>query len=152
VAKPVSARPAVPAPAPPVRPTAAVPRPAAAAPSVPTGRLAGRIDQEPRLVRKFRLLRLHVDEARGLNARQLRDLLELFPPGWGRRRALDTLLEHRIPDSLNKAIFLIEQLDSNIERRWCVSTLLHEWQLTDEEKQLLAERHGMFRGGIAAES
>ena len=96
------------------------------------------------LIRKFRILRQRVDEARGLNARQLRNLIELFPPGWGRRRALDALLESGIPASLNKAIFLIEQLHSETERRWCVSTLLHEWKLTDEEKALLADRHGMF--------
>jgi hypothetical protein len=106
--------------------------------------LLDRIDREPMLIRRFRILRQRVDEARGLSARQLRDLIELFPPGWGRRRALDALLERGIPGSLNKAIFLIEQLRSESDRRWCVRTLLHEWKLTDEEKALLAERHGMF--------
>jgi hypothetical protein len=130
------------------------PQPSAAAePTTPAAigiPLLDRISHEPMLIRRFRILRQRVDEARGMTASQLRDLIDLYPPGWGRRRALDALLESGIPGSLNKAIFLIEHLKSESERRWCVSTLLHEWELTDEEKSLLADRHGMFHGGSAA--
>jgi hypothetical protein len=115
-----------------------------AEPAVASAPLLDRISHEPMLIRRFRILRQRIDDARGLSARQLRDLIELFPPGWGRRRALDALLERGIPGSLNKAVFLIEQLRSESERRWCVRTLLHAWKLTDEEKTLLAQRHGMF--------
>jgi hypothetical protein len=103
--------------------------------------LLDRMSKEPMLTRRFRLFREHLDEARGWNARQLRDLLDLFPDGWAQRRVLDMLLREGIPESLNKAIFLIEQLDSPVARRWCVKTLLRERELGDDERKLLVERH-----------
>jgi hypothetical protein len=107
--------------------------------------LLDRIGEERILARRFRRFREHLDDARGMNARQLRDLLGLFPDGWARRRVLDMLLRKGIPESLNKAIFLIEQLDSPVARRWCVKTLLHERQLSDDERKLLLERHDLAR-------
>jgi len=80
-----------------------------------------------------------------MNARQLRDLLDLFPDGWAQRRVLNMLLKRGIPDSLNKAIFLIEQLDSPAARRWCVKTLLHERDLSPEQRKTLLERHDLSR-------
>jgi hypothetical protein len=88
----------------------------------------------------------HVTDARRLGAEQLRALLDLFPSDWSRRRALQALFEAHIPNSLNQAIFLIEQLESPGQRRWCASTLLHEWELGESERRAIVERHGLFRG------
>lgn len=158
---PVEAGPAKPPPRPepPPRPTPRrapkpPPPPSVAAPPLPRraegaparSGLFGLLEAEPILIRRFRTLREHVNEAKQLSAEQLRGLLDLFPSDWSRRRALEALLEAGIPSSLNQAIFLIEQLESAGQRRWCASTLLHEWDLTESERKALVERHGLFRG------
>jgi hypothetical protein len=93
---------------------------------------------------RFRLLHRDVDTGRGLSTDQLRGLLDGFPPGWARRRALCALLRAGIPGDLHQAIFLVETLDSPSDRRWCVATILRSFELSDFEKQTLLERHGSF--------
>ena len=78
-----------------------------------------------------------------MNLEQLRALVELFPADWRRRRALSALLRERIPADLLQAMFLVEGLESTAAERWCVSTILHSWDLTDEERRTLRERHGL---------
>ena len=130
-------------------PETAVAPPPAAKPVAAGVALLERVDAETMLSRRFRVFRENLDEARGMNARQLRDLLDLFPAGWGQRRVLCMLFEQGIPGSVNKAIFLIEHLDSTLARRWCVKTLLGAWSLTSEERAALVERHEVFRVAAA---
>lgn len=115
-------------------------------PSAADGReLLGQLESAPTVLRRLRLLDREMDRARGLDTDELSRLLELFPDGWARRRALCALLRARIPDSLMRAVYLIERLDSAVAQRWCVATLLDGWTLEPHERAALAERLTPFR-------
>jgi hypothetical protein len=102
--------------------------------------IVGQVRNSPRLMLRFRLLRRHLDVLREASPRQLQSLIESFPSGWARRRALALLLRQRIPDSLHQAIFLVESLEAVASRRWCVATLLAYWDLSLLEREALIER------------
>jgi hypothetical protein len=107
--------------------------------------IVDRIRNTTRLGHRFRLLRRHLDDLREASPDQLRALIQGFPGGWARRRALASLLRRRIPDSLHRALFLIESLETDISRRWCVGTLLSYWNLSPAERESLIERHHLLR-------
>jgi hypothetical protein len=102
------------------------------------------LEGAPSTVRRLAVLRREVDRAARLDVETLRRLLELFPDGWARRRALATLLRAGVPAKLVHAVFLIEQLESPTARRWCAGTLLDSRRLTEDERRALIERHGLF--------
>jgi len=106
--------------------------------------LVARMANAPSIQRRLRALRSELDRVGELDVDDLQRLLELFPSGWARRRALATLLRAGIPDTLMHAVFLIEQLESPMARRWCVGTLLDNRQLAPDERAALIERHGLF--------
>ena len=99
--------------------------------------IVDRLHRAPTLMERFRILRLDVDQARGLDVQELSRLLDAFPTDWSRRRALDALLRAHVPGDLQQAIFLIESVPSPRGRHWCVSTLLDEWELSDHERSVL---------------
>jgi len=107
--------------------------------------IADQIRNSPPLALQFRLLRQHLGDLREASPDQLRALIESFPSGWARRRALASLLRHRIPDSLHRAVFLIESLETDLSRRWCVATLLTCWNLSPAERATLIERDRLLR-------
>jgi hypothetical protein len=106
--------------------------------------LVERLTSTPSTQRRLGILRTELAGIGKLDVEGLRRLLELFPDGWARRRALATLLRAGIPATLMHAVFLIEQLESPIARRWCVGALLDSRQLTPDERAALIERHGLF--------
>jgi len=128
-------------PLPPARPAA--PQPARAARPAEEVSLAEDVGHAPTLIERFRRLNGGLEQARRMDLDQLRALLELFPDDWRRRRALCALLRERIPKDLLQAMFLVEGLASTAAERWCVATILHSWDLTDEERLALRERHGL---------
>lgn len=72
-------------------------------------------------LRRFRdLLR----DAQGLGLEQLRELIDSFPSGWSRRRALVALLRAGIPARATDAIFLIQTLESPMARTWGYGELI----------------------------
>lgn len=75
---------------------------------------------------RFRLLKRRVGEAGMLDRKELESLLQEFPDGWPRRRALQALLREGIPGEVKSAMDLIAALDSDLDRRWCTLTLLEE--------------------------
>lgn len=106
--------------------------------------LVAHVASAPSIQRRLRILRNELDRVGRLDVDGLQRLLELFPSGWARRRALATLLRAGIPDTLMHAVFLIEQLESPTARRWCVGTLIDNRQLAADERAALIERHGLF--------
>lgn len=125
--------------------TATARRPPVPKPEV-DDRLLERIGSAHGLTARFRVFRRDLEDAREMGLTDLGRLLELFPAGWARRRVLNGLLASRIPGDLHQAIFLIEQLQSEMARRWCVATILKHWELSDNERNALVERHGFFPG------
>ena len=53
----------------------------------------------------------------------LRSVVEAFPDGWARRRALVELLRTGVPPALGDALGLVEVLGSERDRLWCLGTL-----------------------------
>lgn len=108
------------------------------------------VESRGTLFRRLRALRENAELARGAGPERLRALLDLFSPRWARRRVVSAMIEARVPDSLEEAIFLIGQLGSRSDRRWCAGTLVHEWELSEEERERIEAAHDSVRG--AAES
>jgi hypothetical protein len=106
--------------------------------------VVARLTNTPSTQRRLGILRTELDGIGKLDVDGLQRLLELFPDGWARRRALTTLLRAGIPTTLMHAVFLVEQLASPMARRWCVGALLDSRQLTPDERAALIERHGLF--------
>ena len=74
--------------------------------------LADRLAAIPSLTLRFRVFRRQLNEAQGMSTAGLRSILEGFPDGWARRRALLELLRAGIPAALPDALSLIEALGS----------------------------------------
>lgn len=117
--------------------------PVPAAPKTDARELATRVRETPSAVTRSRLLRGAIESLRGSSAEALRELVTAFPAGWQRRRALVALLERRVPLNLNEAVFLIESLESTHAERWCVTTILERWELSNHEREALIGRHGL---------
>lgn len=142
-------------PRPPIQPAPARPGDSAASPSsaaaarqpaaktIAGGGVAARVREARGPLERSRLLRGAIESVRGSDVESLRELVTAFPDGWQRRRALVALLQHRIPDDLHEAVFLIETLESTQAGRWCVTTILDRWELSAHEREGLIERHGL---------
>jgi hypothetical protein len=58
------------------------------------------------------------------NNETLGDLVEVFPDGWSRRRAVSALIEAGIPASADDAVTLVaSSFDRELDRRWCLGVL-----------------------------
>jgi hypothetical protein len=128
---------------------AAGPEPAGAPEPVARGErdpddLVGRLEAESSVMDRLRIVRRELEELDPSDVDGLRRLLETFPDGWARRRALDAMLRAGRPATLMHAVYLIEQLESPAARRWCAGTLLDTRDLSDAERNTLVERHGLF--------
>jgi len=130
---------APPRPAPRIKP---VPSPPPPLPPV-SDALFRRLAAEKTLLRRLRMLHRDVEELRDADLVRLRELVETFPAGWARRRALNNLLRAQIPSDLHQATLLLESLDSPISARWCLATILDVWELTERERRALTRRHGL---------
>jgi len=137
-----------PAPAPEPEPEETAPPPSTVAPAalpalhVEPARdsaLAARLAAAPALTARFRILRQHLDETRGLSAADLGALVESFPDGWPRRRALQELLRAGVPASLDDAFTLVEVLESERDRLWCLGTLADSREIGDGDREAFLE-------------
>jgi hypothetical protein len=99
-----------------------------------------RVRGAPTLARRLTSAREALDGAEGWTVDQLRSLIEIFPQEWARRRILVDILRRRIPGDLAQAIDLLETVETRASRRWCVSLLLREWQLSESERQVVRDR------------
>lgn len=115
----------------PRRPVSIAPQESGAAPELERVRAA------PTLVRRLALAREALQDADDWTVDQLRALIEIFPHDWARRRIVVEMLRHRTSGDLAQTIDLVESLESRASRRWCISHLLHEWELSESERQVL---------------
>jgi hypothetical protein len=99
--------------------------------------LADRLHHTDSLMKRFRVLRSGLDSNGGSNTGDVTHLLEAFPAGWARRRALEALLRRHIPADLSSALKLIEDQKSSAARRWCLGTILEHWKLSAEQQDQL---------------
>jgi hypothetical protein len=100
--------------------------------------LVEELEQTPSLMRRFRLLREKAVETREWSPEALRVLVELFPDGWARRRALVTLLAAGAPADFEAALGLVtETLESPTDRRWCLGSLAAGRPLTPRQREAL---------------
>ncbi|HSS49697.1 MAG TPA: hypothetical protein VLX28_12195 [Thermoanaerobaculia bacterium] len=99
--------------------------------------LAGKLAEAPSLTRRFHALRRHLREAQGLSQEELHPVLEAFPDGWARRRALLELLRSGTPAGLQDALGLVEALGSERDRAWCLGALVDERPLSARDREAL---------------
>ena len=73
----------------------------------------------------------------GLSAEELYLVLEDFPDGWARRRALLEILRSGAPAALEDALALVEALGSERDRAWCLGALADERPLSARDREAL---------------
>jgi hypothetical protein len=142
VPEPVLVPPAVetPPPAPKPKPPAPPARPPGTAGTTGTAgedSLAGRLTGAASPTARFHLLRRHLEEARGLPPEEMRSVIEAFPDGWARRRALLELLRSGSPGALRDALGLIESLGAERDRAWCLGALADDRAPTGPDRDSL---------------
>jgi hypothetical protein len=147
--EPVVVAPAPPPPPPPAPPAivAAAPEPPPPPPPAPAPEpparapvespLAGRLAEASTLTARFQVLRRRLAEAKGLSGEALRPVLEAFPDGWARRRALLELLRSGSPAAVREALSLIETLGSERDRAWCLGALAEDRPLGASDREAL---------------
>lgn len=128
---PVVAAPAPPPPAP--RPVPEPPRAPVKAPAVAA--LAERLAAVPALTARFRLLRRSMGDAKQLSAADLRALVDVFPDGWARRRAVLELLRAGVPGKTAEALPLVSTLSSERDRAWCVGELIDSRDVPEGDRE-----------------
>jgi hypothetical protein len=118
----------------------AVSRPiTAAGPFIGTsaGSVVAKLTAEPRILARLRLLPRLVGELAGEGHEVFIGVLECFPAGWARRRALERLLAAGQPASVADAIALVEVLARPSERLWACTTLAESRPLDGGEREAL---------------
>ncbi len=99
--------------------------------------LAAALSGETSLLRRLRRLSASAELVEGAGLAGLVAVLESFPAGWARRRALDRLLAAGVPRSTSDAIVLFELLPRPSERLWASTTLAASRPLDDGERAAL---------------
>ncbi len=121
-------------PPPPVPPPRPKPEPVA---RKVDGALAAKLSEASSLTARFQVLRRYLKEAQGLFQEELHLILEAFPDGWARRRALLDLLRSGAPAALQDALGLVETLGSERDRAWCLGALADERPLNARDREAL---------------
>ena len=75
------------------------------------------------------VLRRELSGIAGSSVDTLRELIQVFPDGWVRRRALCALLEAGIPAETWGALELVSGLSHEVDRRWCLGLLARRGNL-----------------------
>ncbi|PWB77519.1 MAG: hypothetical protein C3F15_03030 [Holophagae bacterium] len=113
-------------------------RAASPAPPPPAGAgLATQLGAERSLLRRLRRLAASAGRLDEAGIEEVAAVLECFPAGWARRRALQRLLEAGVPRSTSDAITLLELLPRPSERLWAATTLAASRPLDDGERAAL---------------
>jgi len=101
--------------------------------------LAQELGAESSLLRRLRLLTASAGRFEDAGIDELRAVLECFPAGWARRRALQRLLEAGVPRSVGDAVEMLDALQRPSERLWAATALAASRPLdVDERAALLA--------------
>jgi outer membrane biosynthesis protein TonB len=99
--------------------------------------LADRLAAISTLTLRFRVFRRSLDEAKGMSTAGLRSILDGFPDGWARRRAILELLRAGIPAALPDALSLVEALGSERDRLWCLGALTDAREIPAADREVL---------------
>jgi reactive intermediate/imine deaminase len=91
----------------------------------------------PSLTARFRVLRRHLEDLRKASAASLGPVVQAFPDGWARRRALLELFRAGIPGSLEDSLSLVETLESERDRLWCLGALTEAREIAEPERDTL---------------
>lgn len=121
---------------PPVRPAAERPQLAAAAD------LLREVAQEPSLMRRLRYLHHQRSAVAELDQTSLRQLVESFPVGWARRRAMEGLLRSGAFRSVDLLVEMLPLLDSATDRLWLLTAAVDFLHLADADEDRLLEAVG----------
>lgn len=115
--------------------------PAAPSPrsSAGTERVLEGIRSASSIVARFRILRRSLSPESGLEGDRLDAILAAFPAGWGRRRALASILRAGLPRSFDAAVAAIEGLERPADRLWCIRALAEGRRLRDAERKRVVE-------------
>ena len=89
----------------------------------------GAMGAERSVFSQLRVLRRELSGFAGSSIDTLREVVEAFPDGWARRRALCALLEAAIPTGTSDALELISDLGREFDRRWCLGILARRGDL-----------------------
>ena len=98
-----------------------------------------------RVLAGLRDLRGRLAELGGADRTTLMRVLESFPAGWARRRALVAMLEQGVPADVDDALALIESLATPGARRWCLRSLLRSPAFPEQRREEVEERAGRSR-------
>jgi hypothetical protein len=104
--------------------------------------MAARLAAVTSLASRFRMLAGAVDELEGFGARHLVPVVDKFPQGWARRRAIETLLRAGVPGEVEDALALISILERPSQRMWALSTLATNRELDEDEREALLAAAG----------
>jgi hypothetical protein len=89
----------------------------------------GALGAQQSVFSQLRVLRRELSGFAGSSTDTLRELIETFPDGWARRRALCALLETGIPAEARGALELVSCLGRELDRRWCLGLLARKGDL-----------------------
>jgi len=78
---------------------------------------------------RLRVLNREMQGFQGSSLSTLRELIENFPDGWVRRRALVALITAGVPPDAAQALLLIAGLEREVDRRWCLGALARRGDL-----------------------
>jgi hypothetical protein len=78
---------------------------------------------------RLRVLDREMQGFQGSSLGTLRELIENFPDGWVRRRALVALITAGVPPDAAQALLLIAGLEREVDRRWCLGALARRGDL-----------------------
>jgi hypothetical protein len=93
-------------------------------PAVLTVDIPAGLEQHSSVIRRLHFLAEETRSLAGLGPPELAAILDAFPVGWARRRALEVLFRANVPVGFSDALALIEQLDDPAHRAWALSTLI----------------------------
>jgi hypothetical protein len=99
--------------------------------------LVGKLAEASSLTARFKVFRRALAETRGLSGEALRPMIEAFPDGWARRRALLELLRSGSPAAFRDALGLVETLGSERDRAWCLGALAEDRPLAELDREAL---------------
>jgi hypothetical protein len=98
--------------------------------------------EEPSVLRRLRKLAAIVETLPDAGVWRLQELIELFPPGWARRRAVETLFRAGLPGDLSSALDMVNALEDGGQRLWVMSTLALSRSFDDDEREELLAAAG----------
>jgi len=89
----------------------------------------GAMGAEQSVFSQLRVLRRELSGFTGSSIATLHELIETYPDGWARRRALCALFEAGIPAETRDALELVGCLGRELDRRWCLGLLARKGDL-----------------------